>query len=231
VTVDFATADGTAVAPADYPAASGTLTFDPGEMVQTITIAVVDDAAFEDDETFFVNLSNESGGFLADNQGVGTIVNGDGEVADLTVEKTGPESVEVGQPINYLITVTNAGPEAATNVIVTDTIPSGTTFVSATPSQGSCSGTTTVTCNLGTINDGSSATITLVVTAPMVNGQISNTATAESDESDPTAAAGTATTFVDGAAAGAAGIPTLSEWALLLMLMGMAAAAAMRLRA
>ncbi|HEY0159174.1 MAG TPA: Calx-beta domain-containing protein [Thermoanaerobaculia bacterium] len=229
-TVDFATSNGTAVAPSDYEAASGTLVLTPGNSSRTITITVVDDDLFEPDETFFVNLSNPSGVVIADDRGEGTIENDDGPVADLSLTKLGPESVDPGEPITYTITVSNAGPQAATNVVVEDTIPAGTTFVSATPSQGSCSGTAVVTCNLGTIGDDSSATITLIVTAPLVNGPISNTATADSDETDPTVAAGTAPTFVNGAVSNAAGIPTLSEWALLLMLMGMAAAAATRLR-
>jgi large repetitive protein len=231
VTVDYATADGTATAPADYAATSGTLTFGPGDCcVKTVTVTVVDDTAFEADETFFVNLTNVSGATIDDAQGRGDILDDDSAVVDLSVTKTGPASVDVGQPIEYLITVSNAGPDQATFVLVTDTIPAGTTFVSATPSQGTCSGTTTVQCQLGTIDADAEATITLVVTAPAVNGQISNTASADSAETDPTPAAGTASTFVVGAAAGAAGIPTLGEWAMLLMLMGLAAAAAMRLK-
>lgn len=80
VTVDYATADGTAtLADNDYIAASGTLTFNFGEQVKTITVQVVGDATFEADETFVVNLTNPSGGaVIADNQGVGTILNDDG---------------------------------------------------------------------------------------------------------------------------------------------------------
>ena len=53
--------------------------------------------------------------------------------------------------VNYTITVTNAGPSPATNVVVTDTLPAGLTLVSATPSQGTCNAVDPVTCNLGTI--------------------------------------------------------------------------------
>ncbi len=77
VTVDFATADGTALAGSDYLAATGNLTFTPGQTSKTIAVVVNGDTAVEPDETFFVNLSNPSGATIADGQGVGTITNDD----------------------------------------------------------------------------------------------------------------------------------------------------------
>ena len=58
VTVDYATADGTAVAPGDYSAAGGTLTFLPGETTQTVTVDVNGDALDEEEETYTVDLTN-----------------------------------------------------------------------------------------------------------------------------------------------------------------------------
>ncbi len=75
--VDFATANGTATAPGDYASSSGTLSFAADETTKTITVFVNGDLTFEADETFFVNLSNASGATIADDQGVGTIVNDD----------------------------------------------------------------------------------------------------------------------------------------------------------
>jgi Calx-beta domain len=78
VTVDFATADGTATAPSDYAATRGTLTFAPGETVKTVTVQVNGDTTVEPDEMFTLNLSNVAGhATIADAQGVGTIVNDD----------------------------------------------------------------------------------------------------------------------------------------------------------
>jgi len=74
VTVDFATANGTATAGADYTANSDTLTFPPGVLTQTVTVDVLTDALVEPDETFEVNLSNSSGAAIADGQGVATIL-------------------------------------------------------------------------------------------------------------------------------------------------------------
>ena len=78
VTVDYATADDTAVAPGDYTGHPTTqLTFDPGVTTKTVSVDVVTDLDIEVDETFFVNLSNPSGATIANGQGVGTIVNDD----------------------------------------------------------------------------------------------------------------------------------------------------------
>jgi hypothetical protein len=79
VTVDFATADGTATtANNDYVAATGTLTFNPGTASQPIAVTVNGDTNLESDETFLVNLSNPVNATLTDGQGVGTILNDDG---------------------------------------------------------------------------------------------------------------------------------------------------------
>ena len=73
VTVDYATADGSATAGGDYQAASGTVIFAPGQTSQTITVLVNGDRAAEPTEYFFVNLAGPANAGLADGQGVGTI--------------------------------------------------------------------------------------------------------------------------------------------------------------
>jgi len=78
ISMDFATADGTAtVVGNDYYANSGTLTFTPGQTTKTITVQVRGDATSESTENFFVNLSNAVNAWLLDSQGVGTIYNDD----------------------------------------------------------------------------------------------------------------------------------------------------------
>ena len=64
VSVDYATADGTATAGSDYTAVSGTLTFAPGETAKTVSVAILDDAVDEGKETFKLKLSNPRGAYL-----------------------------------------------------------------------------------------------------------------------------------------------------------------------
>lgn len=77
VTINYGTANGTAIAPTDYTSASGQLIFNPGETSKTISISVNGDTTQEMMEQFFVNLSGAVNAWLADSQGVGTIMNDD----------------------------------------------------------------------------------------------------------------------------------------------------------
>jgi len=77
VTVQFATADGTAVAGADYAGVTGTLTFPPATVTRTVSVPVLGDVLDEDDETFTLDLSNPMGATIADGQGAGTIADDD----------------------------------------------------------------------------------------------------------------------------------------------------------
>jgi uncharacterized repeat protein (TIGR01451 family) len=108
-------------------------------------------------------------------------------VADLSITKSAsPDPVTPGSTLTYTLTAKNNGPADATNVIVTDTLPAGVTLVSATPSQGTCSGG--VTCNLGNLASGASATITIEVTvdaATACGATLSNLASVVSDVPDP----------------------------------------------
>ena len=77
VTVDYATADGTATAGSDYTAVSGALTFAAGETEKTVSVAVLDDAHDEGSETLTLTLSNASGAYIEDGTATGTINNTD----------------------------------------------------------------------------------------------------------------------------------------------------------
>ena len=83
------TADGTATAGSDYQAATGTLTFAPGETSKTITVLVNGDRLAEPNETFFVNLSSPTNATIADGQGVGTILDDEPRISISDVTKTG----------------------------------------------------------------------------------------------------------------------------------------------
>src|SRR5262249_11498610 len=77
VTVNYSTADGTAMAGRDYTAASGTVTIPPGLTSQTILIQTLDDGVANPTKTFTVNLSNPVGATISRGQGTGSIVDGD----------------------------------------------------------------------------------------------------------------------------------------------------------
>ena len=73
VSVNYSTANGTAIAGSDYAATSGIITFAPGEMMKQVLVSTLDDSAIESSETFTLNLSNAVGAPILDGQGVGTI--------------------------------------------------------------------------------------------------------------------------------------------------------------
>ncbi|MBK7001379.1 MAG: hypothetical protein IPH35_15810 [Rhodoferax sp.] len=78
VTVNYATANDTAIAGSDYTALSGSLTFAPGETSKTISVAILGDTTPESDEKFTLALSNPSGGTLSNASTTATIMNDDG---------------------------------------------------------------------------------------------------------------------------------------------------------
>jgi hypothetical protein len=97
--VNYATANGSASAPSDYTAQSGTLSFSAFAITRTVSIAVRGDSNYELDETFFVDLSNATGGAnITNSRGVGTIRNDDVQYHDLTVAVNGSGSVSLNPP-------------------------------------------------------------------------------------------------------------------------------------
>jgi uncharacterized repeat protein (TIGR01451 family) len=124
--------------------------------------------------------------------------------ADLFITKTAsPVPVTRQSNLTYTITVTNNGPADASGVVIADSVPSGTTFVSANTSQGSCttpavgSSSGTVTCNAGGIVNAASVTVTMIVNVTALQGaSVSNTATVSASTPDPDNANNTATVTV-----------------------------------
>ncbi|MDT5062833.1 MAG: hypothetical protein QOH63_3292 [Acidobacteriota bacterium] len=119
VTVKYDTANGSATASSDYQAASGTLTFAPGDTSKTITVAVNGDTTPESDETFAVNLSNPTNATIADGQGIGTIQNDDQ-----------PPPTPPGVSINDVtVTEGNSGTTDAIFTVTLSTVSSSTVTV------------------------------------------------------------------------------------------------------
>ena len=114
VTVDYATADGSAtVADDDYQASAGTATIASGQTSTTVSISVLGDNRFEADETFSLQLSNPVGATLADDSGLGRIINDDAQPSiSLTAE---PASIsEAGGSTQFTATLSNPSSETVT---------------------------------------------------------------------------------------------------------------------
>src|SRR5262245_54793233 len=89
----------------------------------------------------------------------------------------GADPVAVGDEITFTITVGNNGPDAARGVTLVDTLPAGTSFVSATHTAGSCAEAAgTVTCSLGTIAAAEGGTVDIVVSGPAAPATVTNDA-------------------------------------------------------
>ena len=103
ITVAYATANGSAAAGGDYQAASGTLTFAPGETSKTVTVLINGDRLGESNETFFVNLSSPTNATIADGQGVGAIVDDEPRISISDVARAEGAN---GQTTLFTFTVT-----------------------------------------------------------------------------------------------------------------------------
>jgi|GEM_PF-922250 len=146
ITVDFATAAGTAVTPDDFTGDSGTLTILAGDTTGTITVDIIDDALDEQNETFTIELSNASNATIADAQGIGTITDNDDApnlaIDDVTVnEGAGTATFTVsldaasGQDVTVNFTINDdsaINPDDYTGTNGTLTIAAGETTGSVT---------------------------------------------------------------------------------------------------
>ncbi|HEX7138643.1 MAG TPA: DUF11 domain-containing protein [Vicinamibacterales bacterium] len=120
------------------------------------------------------------------------VANFRGGSADLAITKTSnltqPPVAFGGSPVSFTLAVTNNGPTAASSVSVSDPLPAGSGFVSATGAGWTCGFSAgVVTCTMPSLPVGPAAPITLTMTAPAVTRStfISNTATVSSSTSDP----------------------------------------------
>jgi len=118
-----------------------------------------------------------------------------GATADLAIAITdAPDPVALGGAETYTVTVANNGPAAATSLTVTDTLPAGTTFVSATGTGWTCTQAgAIVTCTRPALAVGTAPPIAIVVTAPAAAGTITDTASVAATTLDPAPANNTAT--------------------------------------
>ncbi len=125
--------------------------------------------------------------------------------ADLSVAKTdSADPVDPGQSFNYAIVVTNAGPDAATNVVVTDTVPPSVSVTGVDSTQGSCTAAgNAVTCSLPSLAAAATWTITIHAKVPVgaPPATVSNTATvAGVGDTDPANDSASQSTTIGGVA-------------------------------
>jgi uncharacterized repeat protein (TIGR01451 family) len=143
--------------------------------------------------------STGSTGWYIDSISISNIVccNGAVNVADLVLNQSAaPAWLNVTSNLTFTINVTNFGPSSASAVVVTDSLPAGLTFNTATVSQGTWNNSgNLVSAALGTLTNTATATLTIQVLAATA-GQMTNTATVASATSDLNIANNTATTVV-----------------------------------
>ena len=149
VTVDYATADVTAVDGTDYTNTMGTLTFTPGTLTQTITVPIIDDAVWEATETFDITLSNPSTNANILNSGIGTIVDN-----DLLAVDDSAAAIEAGGINN------GSGSEDATGNVLTNDNPDQTDAIVTDIRVGGVEGSGTAG-TLGTALVGTYGTLTV----------------------------------------------------------------------
>ncbi|QEE60348.1 tandem-95 repeat protein [Salinibacterium sp. dk2585] len=101
------------------------------------------------------------------------------QYSSLSVEKTGPAKVGVGEPITWDVTVTNEGPGVTSGFVLNDLLPSGLSNVAVTSDDTSCvvnAAKTTATCNGGRLGVNETATVQVTATAPSTPGPLQNSA-------------------------------------------------------
>jgi uncharacterized repeat protein (TIGR01451 family) len=121
--------------------------------------------------------------------------------ADLSLTKLdNPDPVNAGETLTYTLTVNNAGPSDAASVVISDTLPTGTTFNDALSSPLCDAAGSIVTCNLGNVLSGGNSQVVIKVTVSLsASGTITNRARVTTDTIDPNTGnnQATASTTVD----------------------------------
>jgi len=162
-----------------YTVGTIVITNDPTDGDVTIesdnTVTYTPDLDFFGEDSFTYTVTDDDNA-TSNEVTVTVTVNEVVEVASLLVEKTGPQQIVAGEEFNYVITVTNEGPDTAYDVVLVDELPGGLAFVSSTPANPTCvESNGIVTCGLGDIDATNSQQVTLTVVLPEI---VTNTAMA-----------------------------------------------------
>jgi hypothetical protein len=151
VTVNYATADGSARAGQDYNATSGTLTIPAGSTTRTVRVRVREDSLDEPSETLRLNLASPSGATISDGTGTGTIADDDAAPA-LTIRDA---SAREGQPAGLVVALSRASGRAITVRFATEpgTAASGSDFRAVSGTLTIAPGATSATVFVATVGD------------------------------------------------------------------------------
>ncbi len=171
VTVAYATANGTATAGSDYTTGSGTLTFTPGTLTQTVVVPILGDTVYEPDETFTITLSSPSGATIAQGTATGTILNDEGvpglSVGDVSVAEGNAGTANA----TFTVTLSRASSQTVTVAYATAnaTATAGSDYTAASGTLTFAPGTVTQTIVVPVIGDvvhESSETFTVTLSGP-----------------------------------------------------------------
>jgi len=199
VTVNYATSNGTAVAPGDYNTTSGTLNFSAGQTSNTVWVLSVDDTAAESNETLTVTLSSPTGATIGTATGTGTINDNDTSIATLSIGNT---SATEGGSLGFTVTRTGntASAVSASYASASGIATTGSDFTGVSGTVNFAANQTTASIPVSTINDTtveSAETMTVTLSAPSsgaVIGTATGTGTITDDDAPPaTLAIGNAT--------------------------------------
>ena len=159
----------------------------PGGSYPPIVLTVALDETIADEVANTGTVSGGGDAELGDNSSTST--NPSSRKADLGITKTASKDrVGTGETFGFDLTVTNHGPSKATSVAITDPLPDGLSFVSATPPPGCVAQPTSgvLACAIGDLASGASHTVRLTVKADLdASGTLANTASVAGRQSDP----------------------------------------------
>ena len=160
MTVDYETADDSAIAGDDYTSTSGTLTFSAGQRTATIEVTVIDDSDEEQDETFKVRLANPAGATIEDDEGIGTVRDDDGTSPPppppLPVLTIGDATVdEGGGPAEFTVTASaeSSGTMTVDYETADDSATAGDDYTSTSGTLTFSAGQRTATIEVTVIDD------------------------------------------------------------------------------
>lgn len=155
--LDYATANGTAVASSDYTAKSGTISFADGVMSANVAVATTDDTTVESSETFYLDVSNASGGAtIADSRGAGTITDNDSaSTCDGVSFAVSNASVTEGGNLSFTVTKTGTTTDSCSVNYATanNTAVSGSDYTAKSGTVTFSSSQTSATVSVATTED------------------------------------------------------------------------------